>query len=107
MRVAQDRTETTVEETYRSEHERLWWSLLAYSGDREIASDAVAEAFARALRAGDSIRDPAAWIWRVAFRVASAELRERGRRGELTESAYEMDDAALAVISMLRRLSER
>src|SRR3954469_14018829 len=101
MRLAGGAVSTSVEEVYRRDHQRLWWSLLAYSGDREIASDAVAEAFARALRATDQIRDPAAWIWRVAFRVASAELRERGRRGELTESAYEMDDAALAVISML------
>jgi RNA polymerase sigma factor (sigma-70 family) len=107
MRVAPEGVETTVEEIYRSQHERLWWSLLAYTGDRDVASDAVAEAFARALRAGASIRDPAAWIWRVAFRVASAELRERGRRTEITDIAYEIDDRALGVVAALKRLSDR
>ena len=44
-----------------------------------MADDAVAEAFAQALRRGHALRDPAAWVWRVAFRVAAGELKERGR----------------------------
>ena len=63
-----------VEQVYRDSGRRLWWALLAYTGDPEIASDATAEAFARALSAVETIRDPAGWIWRVAFRVATAEL---------------------------------
>ena len=37
-----------VEAVYRCEHPRLWRSLLAYTGDAELASDAEAEAFAQA-----------------------------------------------------------
>lgn len=43
---------------------------MLHTGDREAASDAVAEAFAQAIRRGDAIRDPAAWVWKTAFRVA-------------------------------------
>jgi predicted RNA polymerase sigma factor len=35
-----------IERLYREEGSRLWWALLAYTGDREVASDAAAEAFA-------------------------------------------------------------
>jgi RNA polymerase sigma factor (sigma-70 family) len=67
----------------------------------------VAEAFARALATPDAIRDPAAWVWRVAFRVATAELRARLRRGRTPQASYEMDERALAVILALDRLSRR
>ena len=39
-----------LERIYREQGERMWRSLLAFSGDPEISSDAVAEAFAQALR---------------------------------------------------------
>ncbi len=96
-----------IERVYREAGERLWWALLAYTGDREIASDAAAEAFARALKATDEIRDPAAWVWRVAFRVATSELRANRRRVEHPETAYEMDAGAMAVILALDELSRR
>ena len=64
---------------YREHGVRLWRAVLLASGSREVADDAVAEAFAQALRRGDALRDPAAWVWRVAFRVATGELKERGR----------------------------
>jgi predicted RNA polymerase sigma factor len=38
-----------IEKTYRAEGERLFYALLAYSGDPEIARESVAEAFARAI----------------------------------------------------------
>src|SRR5438445_186121 len=53
----------------------LWRSLVAYSGDREIASDAMAEAFAQAIARGDAIRDPTAWVWKVSFLLVRAELK--------------------------------
>ena len=56
-----------LEDVYRTDGKRLWWAVLAYSGDPEIASDAVAEAFAQALRAERGIRSPADWVWRVDF----------------------------------------
>jgi DNA-directed RNA polymerase specialized sigma24 family protein len=66
-----------VEEVYREVHPRLWRALLAYTGDRELASDAEAEAFAQALRRGDAIVDVEAWVWRSAFRIARGLLSVR------------------------------
>ena len=68
-----------LEHVYREHGARLWRAVLLTSGSREVADDAVAEAFAQALRRGGELRDPAAWVWRVAFRVAAGELKERGR----------------------------
>ena len=66
----QDRVETV----YRSVHPRLWRSLLSYTGDAELASDAEAEAFAQVLRRGDAVDDVEAWVWRSAFHIASGLL---------------------------------
>ena len=63
--------EGRVERVYRSLHPRLWRSLLAFTGDAELASDAEAEAFAQALGRGEAVDDVAAWVWRSAFRIAS------------------------------------
>ena len=68
-----------LEAVYREHGQRLWRAVLAFTGDPEIASDAVAEAFAQALRRGDAVRDPAAWVWRAAFRLAAGDLGTRGR----------------------------
>ena len=89
-----------LERLYREQGKRLWWALLAYSGDPEIASDASSEAFARALSSSGSIRDPAAWVWRVAFRVATAELK--GTRHPVQgELSYEIDERAGEVLDVL------
>jgi RNA polymerase sigma factor (sigma-70 family) len=99
-----------LERIYREHGDRLWWAVLAFSGDREVASDAVAEAFAQALRRGEELHDPLAWIWRVAFRVAAGELKRRrqtfsaGREGE---ESYEMPEQASELISALALLSVR
>jgi RNA polymerase sigma factor (sigma-70 family) len=97
-----------VEDVYRAEAERLWRALVGYSGSREIADDSVAEAFARALHHEDAIRDLRAWIWRVAFRVASSELRRRPEpeRGTAMTSA-EPSAEGLDLVSALRQISER
>jgi len=96
-----------LERLYREMGRRLWWALLAYSGDPEVASDAVSEAFARALGAAGSIRDPSAWAWKVAFRVATTELRERRRDRTIRETSYEIDEEAAAVLVALDRLTRR
>jgi DNA-directed RNA polymerase specialized sigma24 family protein len=79
-----------LEGVYREHGKRLWWAVLAYSGDPHVASDAVAEAFAQALRRGIDLRTPEAWIWKVAFRVAAAELKARGRSQPLEESVRQL-----------------
>lgn len=68
-----------IELVYREQGARMWRAVFLASGSREVADDAIAEAFAQALRRGREVRDPAAWVWRVAFRVAAGELKERGR----------------------------
>jgi hypothetical protein len=50
----------------------LWQAILAYSGGRrDVADDALAEAFARAIHRDGQVRDPRAYLYRVAFRIAS------------------------------------
>jgi RNA polymerase sigma-70 factor (ECF subfamily) len=72
-----------VEAVYRAIHPRLWRTLLAYTGDAELASDGEAEAFAQALRRGDAIDDVEAWVWRSAFRIASGLLASRSKSIDL------------------------
>ena len=69
--------EGRVEAVYRAVHIRLWRSLLSYTGDAELASDAEAEAFAQVLRRGAAVDDVAAWVWRSAFRIAAGLLADR------------------------------
>lgn len=92
-----------VRAVYASDHARLWRSLYAFSGSREVADEAAAEAFAQALRRGDEIRDVAAWVWRSAYAIARGELQRTRRAGagvavEPTVAAGELGDllAALA-----------
>jgi RNA polymerase sigma-70 factor (ECF subfamily) len=97
-----------VEDLYRREHARIWRALYAFSSDPEIASDALAEAVARALRDEARIDDLAAWTWRVAFRVAAAELRRRRRPVPPSGPAtYELPDPVPELVTALRRLSPK
>ena len=74
------------EAVWRESGPTLWRAVRAYSGGRtDVADVAVSEAFARAMTRDDDIRDPLAYLYRIAFRVASAELREIVRHDELTE----------------------
>jgi RNA polymerase sigma-70 factor (ECF subfamily) len=103
-----DRVSDAIEELYREAAPRLWRSLLLYSGDPDVATEAVAETFSRALAAGDSIRQPERWIWRVGFRVAGAELKQRRREtGAKVEATYEMPEETASLVSALRRLTPK
>jgi RNA polymerase sigma-70 factor (ECF subfamily) len=104
-----DATADRLERLYREEGERLWRAVFAYAGDRQVAEDAVAEAFAQALRRGDAVRDPAPWVWAVAFRIAKGELADRGRASAAAprEVAYDMPESARDVVDALARLSPR
>jgi RNA polymerase sigma factor (sigma-70 family) len=75
---------TPMDEAARSELERvylevgadLWRAIYAFSGGRrEVANEAVAEAFARAAGTRTEIRDLRPWLYRTAFRLAAAEMR--------------------------------
>ncbi len=84
----------------------LYRALYAYTGrNAAIAEDATAEAFARALAYQTSIRDPRAWLYRTAFRIATMELRELGTRGfELPDAAVDPPEV-IDVAAALRQLT--
>ena len=97
-----------LERLYREQGARMWHAGLAFAGDPEVASDAVAEAFAQTLKRGDEVRDPERWIWRTMFRVAGGELKQRSRSVPMTiERTYEMEEPARELVAALAMLSER
>jgi RNA polymerase sigma-70 factor (ECF subfamily) len=101
--VAKSVVPSDVESVYRSDGVRLWRALYAFAGDKDVASDAEAEAFAQALRRGDAIRDVRSWVWRTAFRLAAGELQERGRLsgGPVPETAVvdpQLDEELVAAL---------
>jgi RNA polymerase sigma-70 factor (ECF subfamily) len=77
---------TSIETVYREQADRLWRSVFAFAGDADIASDAVAEAFAQAINRGDALRDPASWTWRAAFKIAAGALKSRRSSSATTVS---------------------
>jgi RNA polymerase sigma-70 factor (ECF subfamily) len=100
---------------FEAEHGRLWRSVLAQTGDPEVASDAVAEAFAQAIRRGDAVRDPVAWLWRSVFRIAGGQLA--ARRRHVADVALSMPlvalpstdtlpDEVVALLDALARIEE-
>jgi RNA polymerase sigma-70 factor (ECF subfamily) len=106
-----DRQDRGLEQLYRREGVRLWRAILAYSGDREVANDAVAEAFAQVLRRGDAVGRPQAWVWRAAFRIAAGEMAGRAKFVQLHPSidpaadAEVLDDPSGELMTALRTLS--
>jgi len=98
--------ETRLASVYRQDGPAIWRALLAFTGDTVVAEDAMSEAFAQALARGDELRDPARWIWRVAFRVAAGDLKDRRRTEPLeVDPGYEHQDSIAHVIEALGGLS--
>ena len=99
-----------LDRVYRQQAPRMWRALTAYSGSRDVAEDAVAEAFAQAMVRVDSVRSPERWVWKAAYRIAAGELKRRGSLTELVvdgsvapdEPAWEIR-AALAKLSPMQR----
>ncbi len=97
-----------LEDVYEEHGARLWRAVYLYATDSEVASDAVAEAFAQALRRGDELRSPERWVWRTAFRIAAGELKRRRKEtGSLTDTGYVISDATLELLAALPRLSPK
>ena len=82
-----------VEALYRADAGRLWRAVYAYAGDPDVATDAVAEAYAQLLRRGSAVRDPAAWTWRTAFRIAAGMLKARRASGALPDEHQQHVDS--------------
>jgi RNA polymerase sigma-70 factor (ECF subfamily) len=105
MREASER----VARLYDEESPRLWRALVGFTGDRELASDSVADAFALALQHESAIHDLRAWIWTVAFRLAAAELRRAVPQLEDDIGSSDVDsfDAVPELVRALQKLSPK
>jgi RNA polymerase sigma-70 factor (ECF subfamily) len=91
---------------FREAGSGVFRTLYAYTGGRrDIAEEAMAEAFARALARSGTIRDPVAWIYRTAFRLANEELRAERRRGPAPSEEGSPSPELGELIESLRRLS--
>ena len=99
-------TEHDYERVFREAGPGLWRALYAFTGGRrDVAEDAMAEAFARAI-GHRGIREPVAWIHRTAFRLALQDLRrERDRRGEAEAAVEQVPPELQDLLRALRRLS--
>ena len=100
-------TPRDIEALYRAEASRLWHAIYAFAGDPDVASDAVAEAYAQILRRGDGVRDPAAWVWRAAFRICRGDLKTRREPRPTAPPVEHLDRFANTdLLDALRRLPE-
>jgi RNA polymerase sigma-70 factor (ECF subfamily) len=98
----------SIEQVYRDLGDRLWRALLGFTGDPDVASDALAEALAQALARDGDIRSPADWVWTSAFRIARGLLKDRGRAPPVaSEAHYELADSVRDVVQALAQLPER
>jgi RNA polymerase sigma-70 factor (ECF subfamily) len=108
MQDARQVTAGRIEQLYRVRGAELVRSVMLYAGDREIANDAVAEAFAQAIRRGADLDDPARWVTKVAFKIAAGELQARRRTDyQLAEGAYDMPESTRDLVAALAQLSPK
>jgi RNA polymerase sigma-70 factor (ECF subfamily) len=92
------------EAIWRDEGPALWRAILAYAGGRrDVADDAVSEAFARVMERGSSVREPKGYLYRVAFRIASAELRRRST--ELEDHVVTDPEPLVDLLAAMRALT--
>jgi RNA polymerase sigma-70 factor (ECF subfamily) len=97
-----------LERLYRKDSARLWRSLLGFTGDPDLARDAMAEAFAQALGRGDAVKDQDRWVWRAAFRIAAGELKRQSLQRSLTDDrSYEMAESPTELLRVLGLLSTK
>jgi RNA polymerase sigma-70 factor (ECF subfamily) len=93
---------TSWEAVYRDEAPKLWHALVLHTGMPEIASDAVAEAFAQGIGRGASVRNPGAWVWKAAFMLARGDLRRRKR--DVPDVPDRVAHAPIDTIDLMRAL---
>ncbi len=97
-----------IEHVYLEQRAKLWRALVAFTGDRHAADDALAETFAQALARGEGVERWDAWVWRTAFRVAAGDLARKERPGPLTEThSYELPAPIDHLVRALVQLSAK
>lgn len=94
------------EDAFRAMAPRLWRALLLYSGSPEVANDAVSEAFAQAMATHHEIREPQAWIWTAAFRIAAGELAGRADHVEPADVPMPEGVDAASLLDLVRALAQ-
>lgn len=93
---------------WRQEGPRIFRALVATTGHRAIAEDAIGEAFAQALARGTDLRDPGRWIWRVSFRIAAGEMKDRRRVTGMGKHDLPVEDPeTLSLLTILHQLPTR
>lgn len=107
--------EASFDEFYLSTREVVLRQLAAMTLDRELAADAVQEAYARAWQRWPRVSrlgEPSAWVRTVAWRLAVSQFRRRAvarrmlRRLERDPMEAEASaDVAIDVVTALRALS--
>ena len=97
-----------LERVFREQSPRMWRALTAFCGSRDIAQEAVAEAFAQAAGRGGAIRSPERWVWKTAYRIAAGELKQWGSVVPLSGDAPIVEnEPAWELRSALRCLPSR
>lgn len=106
-----------VRDLYTADQARLWRALVAWSSSPDVADEAVADAYAQLLRRGPEVRDPKAWVWRSAFRLAAGDLQRRRARAGVTAgddvlallpgTADRLPDDALDLVRALTHLTDQ
>jgi RNA polymerase sigma-70 factor (ECF subfamily) len=100
-------TQSQIEHVWLTQRAKMFRSLVAFTGDPDLASDAVAEAFAQALGRGDALETPDRWIWRAAFRIASRELSAERQRSadEAVSQHVDLPEPIVDLVAALRALT--
>jgi RNA polymerase sigma-70 factor (ECF subfamily) len=98
--------EQRFDELYRRAGARLWRTVLAYTGGRrDITDDVVAEAFARTLERATQVRSFEPYLYRIAFRLAAAELRRDPTVADVPDSGEHVDPELSELFTAMRSLS--
>jgi RNA polymerase sigma-70 factor (ECF subfamily) len=106
--VLDEQGQRRLETAYRQIGSDLWRAVLVYAGGaREVADDAVAEAFAQAGRRLDSIRNLRPWLYKAAFRLAAGELARRTVELRAAESERPANPSGFQQEMELMELSRR
>ena len=93
---------------FESHAPAMFRTILAYTGGRgDLAEEAVGEAFARAATRTAELRDPVAWLYRVAFNVANDELRRERRSGGPARDPVQRPPELSGVLEALKKIPPR